>query len=238
MCGRYGRWSDPEWLIDEFSDLQLPAIPFPPTYNAAPQSQQPVLRLNPHTGQPEFVPMRWGLIPFWAGPSAFNRLTFNARAEELSQKPTFRDALKSRRCLVPADVFYEWRRSEKQKQPFAIAFTNQRPFAFAGLWDRWKAEDGTSIESFTITTTISNSLMEPLHDRMPCILAHSEYRRWLEPNDPARPPLDLLRPYAPERMHCWPVGQRVGNVRNDDQRLIEPLSPAPAPSPNLSLFPE
>jgi putative SOS response-associated peptidase YedK len=103
MCGRYGRWSDPEWLIEEFSDLQLPAIPFPPTYNAAPQSQQPVLRLNPHTGQPELVPMRWGLIPFWAGPGAFNRLTFNARAEELSQKPTFRDALKSRRCLVPAD---------------------------------------------------------------------------------------------------------------------------------------
>ena len=85
MCGRYGRWSDPEWLVEEFSDLQLPAIPFPPTYNAAPQSQQPVLRLNPHTGQPELVPMRWGLIPFWAGPGAFNRLTFNARAEELSQ---------------------------------------------------------------------------------------------------------------------------------------------------------
>jgi SOS response associated peptidase (SRAP) len=104
-------------------------------------------------------PMRWGLIPFWAGPGAFNRLTFNARAEELNQKPTFRDALKSRRCLVPADVFYEWRRSEKRKQPFAIAFTNQRPFAFAGLWDSWKAEDGTPIESFTIATTKPNSLM-------------------------------------------------------------------------------
>jgi putative SOS response-associated peptidase YedK len=238
MCGRYGRWSDPEWLVEEFSELQLPAIPFPPTYNAAPQSQQPVLRLNPHTGQPELVPMRWGLIPFWAGPGAFNRLTFNARAEELSQKPTFRDALKSRRCLVPADVFYEWRRSEKQKQPFAIAFTNQRPFAFAGLWDKWKAEDGTPIESFTITTTISNSVMETLHDRMPCILERSAYRTWLEPGDSARPPIDLLRPYAPENMHYWPVGQRVGNVRNDDPHLIEPLSPAPESSLNLSLFPD
>src|ERR1700761_3394818 len=104
MCGRYGRWSDSEWLVGEFSDLQLPAIPFPSTYNAAPQSQQPVLRLNPHTGQPELVLMRWGLIPFWAGTGPFNRLTFNARAEELSQKPTFRAALKSRRCLVPANV--------------------------------------------------------------------------------------------------------------------------------------
>jgi putative SOS response-associated peptidase YedK len=238
MCGRYGRWSDAEWLVEEFSDIQLPAIPFPPTYNAAPQSQQPVLRINSHTGQPELVPMRWGLIPFWSRPDAFNRLTFNARAEDLSGKPTFREALKSRRCLVPAAVFYEWKRSEKQKQPFAIAFTNQRPFAFAGLWDRWKAEDGTVIESFTIATTIPNALMETLHDRMPYILARSEYRRWLEPGDPVRPPIDLLRPCAPESMRCWPVDQRIGNVRNDDQQLIEPLSPTPVPSPNLSLFPE
>jgi putative SOS response-associated peptidase YedK len=238
MCGRYGRWSDPEWLVEEFSDLQLPAIPFPPTYNAAPQNQQPVLRLDPHTGQPELVPMRWGLIPFWAGPGAFNRLTFNARAEELSQKPTFRDALKSRRGLVPTDVFYEWRRSEKQKQPFAIAFTNQRPFAFAGLWDRWKAEDGTPIESFTIATTISNSLMKPLHDRMPCIFDPSDYRTWLVPGDPAHPPIEVLRPYASEHMRYWPVDHRVGNVRNDDQHLIEPLRVEPAPSPNLSLFPD
>jgi putative SOS response-associated peptidase YedK len=238
MCGRYGRWSDSEWLVEEFSDLQLPVIPFPPTYNAAPQSQQPILRLNPYTGQPELVPMRWGLIPFWAGPGPFNRLTFNARSEELSQKPTFRDALKSRRCLVPADVFYEWRRSEKQKKPFAIALTEQQPFAFAGLWDRWKAEDGTPIESFTITTTSSNPVMQPLHDRMPCILGRSDYRTWLEPGNPARLPIDLLRPYPSQNMYYWPVDQRVGNVRNDDRHLIEPFSAAPESSPNLSLFPD
>jgi putative SOS response-associated peptidase YedK len=182
--------------------------------------------------------MRWGLIPFWAGPGPFNRLTFNARAEELSQKPTFRVALKSRRCLVPANVFYEWRRSEKQKQPFAIALTDQRPFAFAGLWDQWKAEDGTPIESFTITTTISNPVMQTLHDRMPCILDRSAYHAWLEPGDPARLPIDLLRPYTSQNMHYWPVDQRVGNVRSDDQHLIEPLNATPESSLNLSLFPD
>jgi putative SOS response-associated peptidase YedK len=240
MCGRYGRWSDPEWLIEEFSDLQLPAIPFPPTYNAAPQSQQPVLRLNPHTGQPELVPMRWGLIPFWASPGDFNRLTFNARAEELSQKPTFRDALKSRRCLVPVDAFYEWKRLEKQKQPYAIVLSTQRPFAFAGLWDRWRGKDGTTIESFTIATTAASEWMATLHTRMPCILSPSDYRTWLEPGDPAHSPVDLLRPAAAQNMRCWPVEQRVGNVRNDDPQLVKPIAPAPAPAPamNLSLFSE
>jgi hypothetical protein len=105
----------------------------------------------------------------------------------------------------------------------------------------WLRPDDVALrgfESFTVTTTIPNALMVTLHDRMPCILASNEYRRWLEPNDPARPPIDLLRPYASESMRCWPVDQRVGNVRNDDKQLIEPLSPTPVPSPNLSLFPE
>jgi putative SOS response-associated peptidase YedK len=144
MCGRYGRWSDAEWLVEEFSDIQLPPLPFPPTYNAAPQSQQSIVRLN-SGGYPELVSLRWGLIPFWARPDQFNRLTFNARSEEIGEKPTFRDAFKSRRCLVPADVFYEWKRLENPKQPYAIAFHDKQPFAFAGLWDRWKGKDETSI---------------------------------------------------------------------------------------------
>jgi putative SOS response-associated peptidase YedK len=237
MCGRYGRWSDTESWVEEFSDIQLPPLPFPVTYNAAPQSQQPVIRLNAN-GHPEWVVMRWGLIPFWARQADFNRLTFNARSEEMAEKPTFREALKSRRCLVPADAFYEWKRLEKQKQPYAIALSSQQPFAFAGLWDQWKGKDGTTIESFTIATTVANELMATLHTRMPCILSPSDYRTWLEPSDPAQPPIDLLRPADAQSMRCWPVDQRVGNVRNDDPQLVEPIATTPAPSSNLSLFPE
>jgi putative SOS response-associated peptidase YedK len=100
---------------------------------------------------------------------------------------------------------------------------SNRPFAFAGLWDRWRSADGTVVESFTISTTFPNELMEPLHDRMPCILERGEYRRWLEPGDPVRLPVDLLRPYPAEKMRCWPVAQAVGNVRNDDPSLCEPV---------------
>jgi putative SOS response-associated peptidase YedK len=162
-------------------------------------------------------------VPFWAKDAKFGYSTINARAEEAAAKPAFRDALKKRRCLVPADAFYEWQRLDpKVKRPFAFALKSGEPYAFAGLWDRWQGKDNAALETFTILTTDPNELMEPVHNRMPVILDPGDYDRWLDPETTERPPVDLLRPYPAERMRAWPVSRRVGNVRNNDAELLEP----------------
>jgi putative SOS response-associated peptidase YedK len=191
-----------------------------PTWNAAPQSFQPVVRLHPETGQREVPLLRWGLVPSWAKDAHIGLSAFNARAEETATKPAFRTALKKRRCLVPADAFYEWQRADaKTKQPFAIALRSGQPCAFAGLWESWQPPEGAPLETFTILTTPPNALMEPIHNRMPVIVAPQEYDRWLDPSAP--PPLDLLRPYPAEEMRAWPVGNEVGNVRNNAPELLD-----------------
>lgn len=222
MCGRFARRSTQEVLADWFG-VDLEDMPwFAPSYNAAPQSTQPVVRLNRDTGQREFVLMRWGLVPFWAKDAKCGFSTINARAEEAALKPAFREALKRRRCLVPADAFYEWQcLNAKTKQPYAIALKSGEPYAFAGLWERWQPRDGQALETFTILTTDPNEVMEHLHNRMPVILESRDYARWLEPADLTRPPIDLLRPYSAEKMEAWPVSDRVGNVRNNDLSLLE-----------------
>ena len=210
---------------------------FAPSFNVAPQSVQPVVRLNRDSGDREFALLRWGLVPFWAKHAKFGYSTINARAEEAASKPAFREALKKRRCLVPADAFYEWMKpNAKLKIPYAIALTSGEPCALAGLWESWRPAEGPSIETFTILTTDPNEVTEPFHNRMPVILEPKDYDRWLEPGDPARPPVDLLRPYPADRMRAWPVSARVGNVRNNDPTLLEPVTPEDsAGSP--SLFP-
>jgi putative SOS response-associated peptidase YedK len=174
--------------------------------------------------------MRWGLVPFWAKDAKIGYSTINARAEEAAGKPAYREALKRRRCLVPADAFYEWQRpnpamhveaAAKTKQPFAIALRSGEPYAMAGLWERWQPKEGPALESFTILTTGPNELMAPIHNRMPVILAASDYSRWLSPGDPAQPPLELLRPFPAEEMIAWPVCGRVGNVCNNDPQLLD-----------------
>jgi putative SOS response-associated peptidase YedK len=130
--------------------------------------------------------------------------------------------LKKRRCLVPADLFFEWERPDtKTKRPFAFALKSGEPYSFAGLWESWRPKDGAPLETFTILTTSENELMRPIHDRMPVILDPKDYARWLDAGDPARPPVDLLRPYSAEQMRAWPVSDRVGNVRNNDSSLLE-----------------
>ena len=158
-------------LADWF-DVELGGIPFfASSFNIAPQSVQPVVRLNPATGSREFALHRWGLVPFWAKESKLGYSTFNARSEEVAQKPAFREALKKRRCLVPADAFYEWQQIDaKTKQPFAIALNGDVPCAFAGLWESWKPSEGPPLETFTILTTSPNEIMKPIHNRMPVIL--------------------------------------------------------------------
>ena len=198
---------------------------FAPSYNVAPQSFQPVVRLDRDSGEREISLLRWGLVPSWAKEAKIGYSTINARAEEAASKPAFREALTKRRCLVPADAFFEWQRSDpKTKRPFAIGLKSGEPYAFAGLWESWRPKEGEPLETFTILTTGPNEIMEPIHNRMPVILEPKDYARWLDPGDPPRPPVDLLRPYPAERMCAWPVSDRVGNVRNNDPGLLEPVS--------------
>ena len=197
---------------------------FAPSYNVAPSSTQPVVRINRDSGSREFALLRWGLVPFWAKQAKFGYSTINARSEEAATKPAYREALKKRRCLVPADAFYVWQRIDrKTKRPYAIALRSGDPYAFAGLWESWQPKEGAPLESFTILTTDPNELMEPIHNRMPAILERRDYPRWLDAGDPARPPVDLLRPFPAEKMRLWPVSERVGNVRNNDPQLLQQI---------------
>jgi putative SOS response-associated peptidase YedK len=226
MCGRFARRSTQEVLADWFGVDPEDMPFFAPTYNAAPQSTQPVVRLNADTGKPEFALMRWGLVPYWAKDAKVGYSTINARAEEVAEKPLYREALKKRRCLVPADAFYEWQRIDaKTKQPYAFGMQSGKLYAFAGLWERWKPKEGEPLETFTILTTDPNELAEPVHNRMPVILAPENYSRWIEPGDASQTPVDLLRPFPAEKMRSWPVNDRVGNVRNDDAELLKECPP-------------
>jgi putative SOS response-associated peptidase YedK len=210
--------------------MDLEQMRWVPTWNAAPQSFQPVVRLNMDGSQREAALLRWGLVPSWAKDARIGLKTINALAEDVETKPAFRAALNKRRCLVPADAFYEWKRTgEKSRRPFAIALQSGEPYAFAGLWENWQHAEGAALESFTILTTAPNSLMEPIHNRMPVIVAPQDYERWLDPAAPL--PLDLLRPYSAEEMRAWPVSDRVGSVRNNAPELLNEI-----PETQHSLF--
>lgn len=222
MCGRFARRSTQEVLADWFG-VDADEMPeFGASYNAAPQTVQPVVRLNRDSGGREFALLRWGLVPAWAKDPAVGLRAINARAEDVAQKPVFREAMKKRRCLVPADAFYEWQRIDaRRRQPWAFALRGGEPYALAGLWESWRTKDGPALETFTILTTDPNELMHPVHDRMPVILEPRDYERWLDPGDPQRLPQDLLRPLPAEKMKKWRVSERVGNVRNDDAALLD-----------------
>jgi putative SOS response-associated peptidase YedK len=226
MCGRYVRRSDKQRIAEHFR-LHPGSMPdFIPSYNVAPQTSQPIIRLNRDTGEREIVMMRWGLIPFWSKNAKIGYSTINAKAETIATAPAYREALKHRRCLVPADAFYEWQKIDaKTKQPFAIGMKDGSPYAFAGLWERWR-DPATKepLEIFTLITTDTNELLEPIYDRMPVILEPKNYDRWLHPGDPTHPPIDLLRAFPAEQMIAWKVDSRVGNVRNDDEGCIASLA--------------
>ena len=226
MCGRYGRRADKqriaEWFQTHNTDMFNESY-FAPSYNVAPQSMQPVVRLSAETGQRELTVMRWGLVPFWSKDGKASYSTINARAVTVPTSTTYREAFKRRRCLVPADLFYEWQKVDaKTKQPYAIALKDGDLFAFAGLWETWKDKvTGETKETYTVITTDPNEVMEPLHNRMPVLLAPNDYERWLAPADPARLPVDLLRPYPAQKMTAWKVSAAVGNVRNNEPSLTE-----------------
>jgi putative SOS response-associated peptidase YedK len=224
MCGRYFRRLDKQRLAEAFHTGLPATFDILPSYNVAPQAFHPVVRLNEESSARELALLRWGLIPFWAKDAKVAYSTINAKSETVATSAMFREALNRRRCLVPADGFYEWQNIDaKTKQPWASGLANGASFAFAGLWERWKDKTTQQpLETYTILTTEANELTASIHNRMPVILAPRDYERWLAPADPARPPIDLLRPRPAEDMTAWKVGTAVGNVRNNDPSLCNP----------------
>ena len=180
MCGRY-RLSRRKQIIEEHFDSVSGDEDWNPRYNIAPTQPIPVIRQNPKEPVRELSLIRWGLIPSWAKNSSVAAQMINARSETAATKPAFRDALKSRRCLIPADGFYEWARTGKAKQPYCFEVNDGELFAFAGFWDRWKDPSGNWIKTCSILTTTPNAVTSPVHDRMPVILDPDSYDLWLDP---------------------------------------------------------
>jgi putative SOS response-associated peptidase YedK len=162
-----------------------------------------------------------GLVPFWADDPKIGYSTINARAETVATKPSFREAFKKRRCLIVADGFYEWQKTGGQMQPYLIHLKDDSPFAFAGLWDRWKRGD-QAINSCSIIVTEPNAVLEPIHDRMPVILSPDDYGLWLDPDvEGAKRLQSLLRPYPADEMEAYPISTLVNNPRNDVEQCVE-----------------
>jgi putative SOS response-associated peptidase YedK len=224
VCGRYVRKSTRREIAAWFgteSDAE-DSEEWGASYNVAPQTFQPVVRLNRDTGIREIALMRWGLIPYWSKDAKIAYSTINAKAETVATAPAFREAFKRRRCLVPVDAFYEWQKLDaKHKQPFAIALASGEPYGFAAVWDRWK-DSQEWLETFSIITTDPNQIVAPLHNRMPVIIERKDYARWLGGGNAVQLPLDLLRPFPAQRMIAWKVDKAVGNVRNDTPQLLAP----------------
>lgn len=217
MCGRYATaLSQAEW--SGLFPVGPDSLDFPePRYNLAPSQGAPVIRNL--DGERRLDQIRWGLVPAWAKSVAdMKHNLFNARAETAAEKPSFRSAFKSRRCLMPASGFYEWRTVEGVKQPYYISRVDGAPMVFAGLWERW-TKDGQELDSCTMLTTSANEFMQELHHRMPVILEAAEREIWLEDGPEA-----ILRPSAEDVLQAWPVTRAVGNVRNESRDLLEPIS--------------
>jgi putative SOS response-associated peptidase YedK len=225
MCGRVRLSSDVSEIKLVFSiPPQRPTPNIAPSWNVAPTDPLPVVRYGAKAGERSLDVMRWGLVPFWAKDLKVGFSNINAKAEGIEGKPAFREAFQRRRCRVPVDGFYEWKKTATGKHPYAIALADHRLMALAGLWENWRSRAGEWVRSFVIITTTPNELCGELHDRMPVILGPDVWPDWLgeEPADPSRLKA-LLSAYPAGEMACWPVSTRVGNVKNNDASLIEPV---------------
>jgi putative SOS response-associated peptidase YedK len=220
MCGRFTLAVPAEQLARQFQLEQT--LELAPRYNIAPTQQVAAVRAG-ESGR-ELVMMRWGLVPSWAKDPSVGSRMINARSETAAEKPAFRNAIKQRRCLIPADGFYEWQQLADGKQPFHITLADRAPFALAGLWEHWKTPEGGWLHSCTVLTTEANELMRPLHDRMPVIVPPEQYGRWLDPSVRESELLqDLFAPYPSEQMVAYPVSKSVNRVGNEGPELVTPL---------------
>jgi putative SOS response-associated peptidase YedK len=238
MCGRYTLIASAEAIRLLF---ELPAFDerlVVPRYNIAPTQPIAVVRQGPK-GR-ELIPVRWGLIPWWAKDLKTLPLMINARAEGIEEKPAYRDAFKYRRCLVPASGFYEWQARERgPKQPYAVRPADDAPIAFAGLWETWHGADGSEIDSAVIVTTDANALLMPIHERMPVVLEPEDFETWLSPRTTPEEAAALLKPAREDLFALTPVSTLVNAVDNDDPRLLEEAEveqPADAESQQLDLL--
>jgi putative SOS response-associated peptidase YedK len=227
MCGRY-RLSRRRQIIEEYFDSGPCEDEWSPRYNIAPTQPVPIIRQHPKEPVRKLSLCRWGLIPSWAAdPSRAARMV-NARAESAAAKPAFRDAFKFRRCLIPADGFYEWQRTGKIKQPYCFEVNEGELFAFAGLWERWKDPHGSWVKTCAILTTTPNAVTATVHDRMPVILGPDSYDLWLDPGmTDVAAASELLKPYDARRMQRYAVSTRVNQVANDDKSCAAPVELAP-----------
>jgi putative SOS response-associated peptidase YedK len=222
MCGRYTVAVDPQLLAERF-DVALPEEVVP-RYNVAPTDPVPVLAER-STGR-ELMILRWGLVPHWAKDAKGGARMINARAETLAEKSAYRTLLAKGRCLILADGFYEWRLDpDGKKRPVRYTIDGGEPFGFAGLWTgRRDPESGEWLRTCTIVTTSANELVAPVHDRMPVIMPRESEDEWLDRDVPAEAALALLQPYPAEHMHAADASMLVNSVKNDDERLLDPLA--------------
>lgn len=229
MCGRYVITSSPEAIRQLFGYAEQPN--FPARYNVAPTQPVPIVRLS--EGKRQFALVRWGLIPAWVkDPRAFS-LLINARGESVNEKPAFRNAMKRRRCLFPADGFYEWQRAGELKRPFFIHSRSGGPLAFAGLWETWTGPNGEETETAAIVTTTANKTCAPIHDRMPVVLEPAAYDLWLDgANVDAQTAAALITPAPENLLEVYEVSSAVNRVANDSAVLLTPASELPVePAP-------
>jgi putative SOS response-associated peptidase YedK len=222
MCGRFTQFHSAKAIAKAFQLSEVPELA--PHYNIAPTQTIAVVLQPAPKSERQFRFFRWGLIPSWSKDPAIGARLINARAETVAEKPAFRSAFRHRRCLIPADGFYEWQRQDGQKQPFYFHLQDHQPFAFAGLWEHWQGPEGEDIETCTILTITANELLGPVHDRMPVILSPEAYNTWVDPELQTASQLQpLLCPYPAEQMVAYPVSRAVNRTSFDDPDCIQPL---------------
>lgn len=211
MCSRF-TLSNPESMS---SLIEICEVRMFPRYNIAPSQKVSVVFADPDSYQRQLAFMRWGLIPEWMTGTNPGKGWINARSETADIKPAFRRAFRSRRCLIPADGFYEWKRQSKERQPIYYSLKEREIFAFAGLWDRWRGPNGLSLDSCTILTTKPNEVVAPVHNRMPVILGSTQRESWIDPSTSLLQARKLLAPYPSENMDSYPVSTLVNKPEND-----------------------
>ncbi|MGV3487342.1 MAG: SOS response-associated peptidase [Tuberibacillus sp.] len=220
MCGRFALTADLDYLVERFQIAYPVEFDYEPRYNIAP-SQNVTVVVKGQKGN-KMGQLKWGLVPSWAKDPGIGYKMINARSETAHEKASFKHALKSKRCLVIADSFYEWKREKSAKQPHRIYLKSEEPFAFAGLWSTWE-NDGLKLSTCTVLTTSANAMMCELHDRMPVILPKDHEETWLNPETDFETVKSLLQQYPAAEMDHYPVSQAVNSPRNEGRELIQPL---------------
>lgn len=224
MCGRFALKEGRAELSAHF-DLDE-CVDLAPRYNVAPGDDVAAIRQSPD-GKRVLGLLRWGLVPHWAPSPEVGARLINARGESVADLPSFRNAFKRRRCLLPASGFFEWQQQDEIRQPYYVSLKSGAPMAIAGLWESWKAPDGTLLRSACIVTTAANALLQPVHERMPVLVGPGDWCDWLDA--PAERVEHLLVPFPASALQAWPVRRRVGWTRAQGAELIEPLAARHAP---------